>query len=108
MGVLSKKAKYGIRSLIYLAKNSHKGPVLSQNIAADEKMPKKYLESILLKLKKAGLVLKIITGTGHLLTNALLTFDALEMNFRRVQLKRNPKCPISHTSHSGIRTLHLR
>ena len=38
--------------------------------------------------------LKHITGAGQLLTNALLTFEALEMNFRKVKLKRNPQCPV--------------
>ena len=38
--------------------------------------------------------LKFITGAGKLLTDALLTFEALEMNFRKVKVKRNPQCPI--------------
>lgn len=38
--------------------------------------------------------LKHITGAGRLLTDALLTFEALEMNFRKVKIKRNPQCPI--------------
>ena len=38
--------------------------------------------------------LKYITGVGKLLTDALLTFEALEMNFRKVKVKRNPQCPI--------------
>lgn len=38
--------------------------------------------------------LKYVTGTGKMLSDALLTFDALEMNFRKVKLKRNPQCPV--------------
>ncbi len=34
------------------------------------------------------------TVAGAPLVNALLTFDALEMAFRRVQLRRNPSCPV--------------
>ena len=52
--MLSKKAKYGIRSLVYLAKHSRNGAVLSRKIASEEKIPKKYLESVLLELKNAG------------------------------------------------------
>ena len=37
--------------------------------------------------------LKHVTGAGRLLSDALLTFDALEMNFRKVRVKRNPACP---------------
>ncbi|MCK5565588.1 MAG: molybdopterin-synthase adenylyltransferase MoeB [Planctomycetes bacterium] len=38
--------------------------------------------------------IKYVLGIGELLTDTLLTYDALTMEFRRVNLKRNPKCPI--------------
>jgi len=38
--------------------------------------------------------LKFLTKTGTLLTNNLLTFDALEMNFRKVKFKHNKNCII--------------
>ena len=39
--------------------------------------------------------IKFITGTGKLLTGSLLTFDALEMNFRKIKIpKRNHDCAI--------------
>ena len=37
--------------------------------------------------------LKFITGTGSLLTDTLLTFDAKTMNFRKINLKRQADCP---------------
>jgi molybdopterin-synthase adenylyltransferase len=37
---------------------------------------------------------KFITGVGTLLTDAMLTFDALQMDFRKVKLRRNPRCPV--------------
>jgi adenylyltransferase/sulfurtransferase len=43
---------------------------------------------------QAAEALKYIIGAGRLLTDSLLTFDALDMNFRKVKLKRNPECPI--------------
>jgi molybdopterin/thiamine biosynthesis adenylyltransferase len=43
---------------------------------------------------QAAEALKYLISAGQLLTNALLTFDALQMNFRKVQVKRNPQCPI--------------
>jgi molybdopterin-synthase adenylyltransferase len=43
---------------------------------------------------------KFVTGTGTLLTNAMLTFDAQEMDFRKIRFKRNPKCPICGDSPS--------
>lgn len=38
--------------------------------------------------------LKFITGTGELLTNKILNFDAKSMDFRKITLKRNKNCPI--------------
>ena len=38
--------------------------------------------------------LKYILGKGNLLTNRLLIFNALNMNFREVKFRKNPKCPI--------------
>ena len=38
--------------------------------------------------------IKYILGIGELLTNRLLTYNALSMEFRSIELKRNPKCPI--------------
>ena len=39
--------------------------------------------------------IKFITGTGKLLTGTLLTFDALDMNFHKINLpKRNHDCAV--------------
>lgn len=38
--------------------------------------------------------LKFFVGKGKLLTNRILIFDALEMEFRNVKFKHNSKCPI--------------
>ena len=43
---------------------------------------------------QAAEALKHLTRAGHPLTDSLLTFEALEMNFRKVKIKRNPECPI--------------
>ena len=39
-------------------------------------------------------VLKFLTGTGDLLTNRLLIFQALQMEFRTTRVKRNDNCPV--------------
>ena len=39
-------------------------------------------------------VLKFFIGKGNLLTDRILTFDALTMNFRTVSVKQNPNCNI--------------
>ena len=40
---------------------------------------------------QAAEALKYIIGKGDLLTNRLLIFDALKMNFRTVKVKPNPE-----------------
>ncbi|MFC1584675.1 ThiF family adenylyltransferase, partial [Fibrobacterota bacterium] len=53
---------------------------------------------------QAAEALKFITQVGSLLTDALLTFDAKSMNFRKVKVRRNQKCPICG-SNPGIHEL---
>lgn len=43
---------------------------------------------------QAAEALKYLTGTGQLLTDRLLTFNALSMSFRAVPLHRNRNCPV--------------
>lgn len=38
--------------------------------------------------------IKYLLGIGDLLTNTFLTYNALTMEFRKVQLNRNPDCPL--------------
>jgi Rrf2 family protein len=54
--MLSMKAKYGLRALLALANSSETGPVLIADLSRRERIPRKFLESILLQLKRAGLL----------------------------------------------------
>lgn len=54
--MLSKKTKYGLKALSYLAKQTQYEPVLISDISAAENISKKFLESILLTLKKNGIL----------------------------------------------------
>lgn len=54
--MLSKKAQYSIYALVKLAKEYDNGPMLISEIAESEKIPKKFLESILLDLKNIGIL----------------------------------------------------
>jgi molybdopterin/thiamine biosynthesis adenylyltransferase len=38
--------------------------------------------------------IKYLLGIGTLLTNTVLVYDALELTFRRVPVRRNPDCPL--------------
>ncbi len=54
--MLSKKAKYAINALVYLVKNSEDAPIAIGQIAKDQNIPHKFLEAILLELKKADIL----------------------------------------------------
>jgi Rrf2 family transcriptional regulator, cysteine metabolism repressor len=53
---LTKKGEYALRAMFDLSSNYQKGLVRINEIAEREKIPLKFLEQILLGLKKAGLV----------------------------------------------------
>jgi Rrf2 family protein len=54
--MLSKRSQYGLKALAYLARRYKKGPVLISEIADKQKIPLKFLESILLELKVADIL----------------------------------------------------
>jgi Rrf2 family protein len=54
--MLSKKAKYALKALLYLTKNTDKGLVLISEIATAERIPRKFLEAILVDLKTQGIL----------------------------------------------------
>jgi len=39
-------------------------------------------------------VIKLILGKGDLLLGELLFYDSLRMDFKRLKIRRNPKCPV--------------
>jgi Rrf2 family protein len=54
--MLSKRSQYGLKALAYLARRYKKGPVLISEISVKQKIPLKFLESILLELKVADIL----------------------------------------------------
>ena len=54
--MISKKTKYGLNAVTYLALEFDKGAVLISEMAESQKMPKKFLEAILLELKNRGIL----------------------------------------------------
>lgn len=54
--MLTKKSKYGLKALLALAGDASRAPVLVSDLAEREGLPKKFLEAILLDLKRHGLV----------------------------------------------------
>jgi Rrf2 family protein len=69
--MLSKKTKYALKALQYLARERSRGPVLIAEVAEKEGIPQKFLEAILLELKKEGfLESRKGKGGGYFLARA--------------------------------------
>jgi len=54
--MLSKKTRYAMVALVYLAKEGEQMPIMSTQIARSENIPQRFLENILLDLKKMGVL----------------------------------------------------
>lgn len=69
--MLSRKAKYALIAIQHLAQYYDRGPRLIGEIAEAEKLPKKFLELILLELKNAGMLdSKKGKGGGYVLAKS--------------------------------------
>lgn len=69
--MLSKKTQYAFHALTYLAENHSKGPILISEISQERQISLKFLENILLELKKAGVLgSKKGKGGGYYLIKA--------------------------------------
>jgi Rrf2 family protein len=54
--MLSQKGRYALHALFVLARHSGKEPMMIADIAEEARVPRKFLEAILLELKKRGIV----------------------------------------------------
>src|SRR5580692_3508588 len=54
--MLSKRAKYGLRALVYLARHQGEGPIQIREISEKLNIPRKFLEAILLDLRNEGIL----------------------------------------------------
>jgi len=65
---LSTRGRYGLRAMIDMAQSEDKGPIATHTIAERQGISERYLEQLMVPLKRAGLV-KSIRGSqgGYLL-----------------------------------------
>ncbi len=56
MQTISMKARYALRALYALAADESRAPMLIADLAERERIPRKFLEAILLELRNAGLL----------------------------------------------------
>ncbi len=54
--MLSMKTQYAFKALMYMAQQDKQSPILIADIAEQKTIPLKFLENILLQLKKAGIL----------------------------------------------------
>ncbi|ASU34505.1 transcriptional regulator [Mucilaginibacter xinganensis] len=100
LNMLSKKTKYAIKALVVLGKNADKPPMQISKIAEEEKIPKKFLEQILLDLRNAGfLYSKKGAGGGYSLNK-----DAKDIYL--VQIMRITDGPIAMVPCASLNFYH--
>ncbi len=98
--MISQKAKYALRALVILAKQEAGASLSIADIAAQQSIPKKFLEQILLDLKHRGIVMSRRGKTGgyFLLRNpAHITFGEV------LRLVDGPVAPLPCLSKTAYR-----
>jgi Rrf2 family protein len=73
-------AEYGVICALHLAKRTEKRPVTGREIAARERLPADYVEQILLRLRRAG----VITSTRGARGGYMLSRPPEEISIRAV------------------------
>lgn len=73
-------AEYGVICALHLARRTKKGPVTGREIAAQERLPADYVEQILLRLRRAG----VITSTRGARGGYMLARPPEEISIRSV------------------------
>jgi len=78
--MLTQKTRYAIFALVKLARDYDKGPIQINQIAESEKIPKRFLEAILLELKNNGyLDSKLGKNGGYFLNKKPEQINLLEV-----------------------------
>ena len=96
--MLSKKTKYALKSLIYLANNQEAGAVLISELAEKERMPRKFLELILLTMKNKGVLMsKKGRGGGYQLARSPKAISIGEV----VRMFDGPLAPVQCVSETA-------
>ena len=54
--MLSKKLYYAVEAVLYIAYNAGRGPIASRDIAAKQGLPPRYLEQLMQKLVRGGIL----------------------------------------------------
>ncbi len=105
---LSKRTEYGLRAIVQLAQVWPRSFVQSRDLSQQEDLPNKFLESILLALRRGGfLESKVGSGGGYRLARAPAEINVGEI-IRRLEgrLTQN-ESPIVQESSPGKVAVHI-
>jgi Rrf2 family protein len=98
--MLSAKAKYGLKAMLYLAEREGQGGLQGADIAATQTIPKKFLDAILLELKNQGLLYsKKGKGGGYTLARPAAKITAGQI----IRILDGPLAPVSCVSVTAYR-----
>lgn len=98
--MLSNKAKYGLKAMLFLAEREAPTPIGIQEIADSQQIPKKFLDAILLELRHNGLLYsRKGRGGGYLLA---LAPDQVSIG-RIIRVLDGPLAPIACASKTAYR-----
>ena len=101
MYAISKKSKYALRALFDLGRRYDQGPVLIATLSERQRIPKKFLELILLELRKKGILgSKKGKGGGYFLARAPSTISIGEV----IRSLDGPMAPVPCVSQTAYRT----
>jgi len=105
--MLSQTATYALQAMAFLAAHRDEGPILSQTISQEMKIPKNFLSKILNRLVQEGLI-QSIRGTGG---GFVFTKDPSKISMRDVvalfmKLDYYKNCFLAIKKCDGSCTLH--
>jgi len=101
MYAISKKSKYALRALLELARRYDQGPVLIAELSQHQRIPKKFLELILLELRHKGILgSKKGKGGGYFLVRTPSAISLGEI----IRALDGPMAPVPCVSQTAYRT----
>ena len=101
--MLSRKSKYALKAMVVLAKEHGQGPILIADIARRERIPRKFLETILLELRNRGVLQsRKGKGGGYFLSRSPRKVTLGEI-LRDIEGPLAPISCVSHTAYARCR-----
>lgn len=109
---LSKRTEYGLRAVVQLARLWPQGFIQSRDLSKQEDLPNKFLESILLALRRGGfLESKVGSGGGYRLSRSpreILVGDIIRRLEGRLTQKEPPPAPDASPGTVAVRLINQR